>query len=797
MVMAGFALSCFGLLLFLWLAFGGPIPLKPKGYRFASASRRPTQLAQEADVRISGVSVGKVKTIDARHADGPLGRDDRDRRARTRRCRATRGRSCARRRCSARPTSSSRPARPAAPKLPEGGALPAAQVAPTVELDEIFRAFDAPTRDAFRDVDGSQLAVAIDGRGARRQRRARQARAVRRGREHAAADPQRPASRPCGASSPTRATVFDALSERDEQLRALIENSNRVFATTAARNRELAETFRVAADVRARVGADGRPAGGVRAQRPTRSSRSCARRRGELSPTLQEPGGARARPEGALPRPRPADRRVGARAARRSTRFLDELHPLLGGARRPLRQLNPILGFVGATTSASSPPSSPTSSPSTQATTGRSARTRVHYLRTINPSNPENLAVYPRRIGTNRPNPYQFPGAFDGARVRAAAVYETRHCGRGVPTLVTQPLPAGTRPTRPDADPDDPGPAADRAAGGPGRSDPTALIPAPLAANIQRFFYATTAGGSVAAPAVPPAAEVSLRPRGERDHVRVPAGRRRGPGRPGPEPPAAACEARLGTARRVGRWPIGRAGGRGAPARARGGRAAGRRGRGARAAARAERGDGHARRPGHASSPGDASACHQRFGDDAVYVARPRALSQLVADPDLDRVLGLEGCLVGQRARRAHAARRRDGPVRARWRATKPVQGRLRARARSSTRRSARSTTSSRRSSAARRRRPTGRRRRARKLARARADAAAGQAARRAGRAARATRSSCSDDARSSRCKYGLTRRPQLNDPSFVSRLVFDPSRAARNAEGALRLPVPDAATAR
>ena len=49
LVMAGFALSCFGLLLFLWLAFGGPIPLQPKGYRFnvafreaASSPRRPT-----------------------------------------------------------------------------------------------------------------------------------------------------------------------------------------------------------------------------------------------------------------------------------------------------------------------------------------------------------------------------------------------------------------------------------------------------------------------------------------------------------------------------------------------------------------------------------------------------------------------------------------------------------------------------------------------------------------------------------------------------------------------------------
>src|SRR5918912_2242284 len=63
LVMVGFALSCFGLLLFLWLAFGGPVPLKPKGYRFEVSFKEAGQLAQEADVRISGVSVGKVKAI--------------------------------------------------------------------------------------------------------------------------------------------------------------------------------------------------------------------------------------------------------------------------------------------------------------------------------------------------------------------------------------------------------------------------------------------------------------------------------------------------------------------------------------------------------------------------------------------------------------------------------------------------------------------------------------------------------------------------------------------------------------
>src|SRR3982751_1538035 len=62
--MVVFALSCFGLILFLWLAFGGPIPLKPKGYRFKTSFGEATQLSKEADVRISGVPVGTVKDIE-------------------------------------------------------------------------------------------------------------------------------------------------------------------------------------------------------------------------------------------------------------------------------------------------------------------------------------------------------------------------------------------------------------------------------------------------------------------------------------------------------------------------------------------------------------------------------------------------------------------------------------------------------------------------------------------------------------------------------------------------------------
>src|SRR5512145_3122933 len=63
LVAAGFTLSCFGLILFLWIAFGGPIPLKPESYRVTAYFPEATQLAQESDVRIGGVSVGKVKEI--------------------------------------------------------------------------------------------------------------------------------------------------------------------------------------------------------------------------------------------------------------------------------------------------------------------------------------------------------------------------------------------------------------------------------------------------------------------------------------------------------------------------------------------------------------------------------------------------------------------------------------------------------------------------------------------------------------------------------------------------------------
>src|SRR2546423_5634917 len=55
-----FALSVTGLLLFLWLSFGGTIPLGAKGYRVNVSFPSAQDLATQADVRIAGVTVGKV-----------------------------------------------------------------------------------------------------------------------------------------------------------------------------------------------------------------------------------------------------------------------------------------------------------------------------------------------------------------------------------------------------------------------------------------------------------------------------------------------------------------------------------------------------------------------------------------------------------------------------------------------------------------------------------------------------------------------------------------------------------------
>src|SRR3954447_9113651 len=240
LAMVIFALTCFGLLLFLWLAFGGPVPLKPKGYRFHTSFAEVGQLANQSDVRISGVPVGKVEAIEPDKQTGradvtiqldsdyaPLPAD---------------AKAILRQKTLLGETYVElTPGHASARPIPENGRLAASQVASTVELDEILNSFDKPTRARFQDWMQTQ-ARAIDGEG--------QNLSDALGNLGPFADDTATLvdilNRQSGAVSQLIANtgvVFGALNERDGQLTSLIRHADTVFATTAARDKELQESF--------------------------------------------------------------------------------------------------------------------------------------------------------------------------------------------------------------------------------------------------------------------------------------------------------------------------------------------------------------------------------------------------------------------------------------------------------------------------------------------------------------------------------------------------------------------------
>jgi len=114
-------------------------------------------------------------------------------------------------------------------------------------------------------------------------------------------------------------------------------------------------------------------------------------------------------------------------------KFLKELPPLLAAFDPVLRQVNPILDGLGNYKSELTAFFANTAA-ATGAYTIPKPGVQLHYLRTMNPINPENFAVYPIRIGTNRPNPYNFPRSFDNLP-QGMNSYETRQCGRGDPVI--------------------------------------------------------------------------------------------------------------------------------------------------------------------------------------------------------------------------------------------------------------------------------------------------------------------------------------------------------------------------
>ncbi|MGH2952706.1 MAG: MlaD family protein [Solirubrobacterales bacterium] len=428
LIAAAFALSCFALLLFLWLAFGGPVPLKPESYRFEVPFTEATQLAQESDVRISGVSVGKVKRIDLDDAGSAVATVELDTQyapipADTR---ATLRQKTLLGETYVELSSGSEDAG----SLPEGGALPAAQVAESVQLDEIFRTFDARTRAAFqtwmqgaagalrgRGADLSVALASLDDFAAEADRVLR------------VLDSQRLAVRGLVRDG---GEVFAALSERRGQLSGLVRNAAAVFETTARRDDDLRRAFTVLPtflrESRTTLGRLDRFAADT--DPLVTQLRPAAR---ELTPTLTATGDLAGELRGFFAGLREVEA-ASPRGFSALRELLDaDLPPLLERLDPFLTELTPILTGLGdyrrevaafvANTAAA-----------TNAVNDEGAGPRA-YLRTLAPLSPEVFNAWPSRPSSNRTNPYVAPGGYANLGAGLAS-FETAQCSAGIDSVL-------------------------------------------------------------------------------------------------------------------------------------------------------------------------------------------------------------------------------------------------------------------------------------------------------------------------------------------------------------------------
>jgi phospholipid/cholesterol/gamma-HCH transport system substrate-binding protein len=130
-----------------------------------------------------------------------------------------------------------------APTIPEGGFLRNSRVSHTVELDEIFRALDPRTRQAFQQWQQT-LSRGVRGRG----QDLNDALGTLPGFAADATDLLDVLNSQSGAVHQlfrNSAVVFRALSQDQQSLHDLIVNSGRVFDATAAQQRNLATTFSI------------------------------------------------------------------------------------------------------------------------------------------------------------------------------------------------------------------------------------------------------------------------------------------------------------------------------------------------------------------------------------------------------------------------------------------------------------------------------------------------------------------------------------------------------------------------
>jgi virulence factor Mce-like protein len=238
-----FALSCFGLLLFLWVSFGGPIPLKPEGYQFKVNVPEATQLGLEADVRMAGVTVGHVVKKDLASGSGNATTATIEMDPKFAPVRSNVKVILRQKTLLGETYLEMTPGTGGAPMLKDGAFLKSSRVKPSVQLDEIFQAFDPVTRQAWRDWQ-QDLAPAVKGRGQDLNDSIGNLPAFVTSGDQlmTVLDQENVGLRKLIANT---GVTFNALSQNEGQLRSLVTTGEQVFSATARQNKALAETFQI------------------------------------------------------------------------------------------------------------------------------------------------------------------------------------------------------------------------------------------------------------------------------------------------------------------------------------------------------------------------------------------------------------------------------------------------------------------------------------------------------------------------------------------------------------------------
>jgi virulence factor Mce-like protein len=409
-VAIAFTLSCIGLMIFTWTEFGGSVPFSPQGYQVHALFSETGLLVPNADVRISGVNVGKVTAVQARgvnsyvtldidHQYAPIPTDTQailrqktllgeayielstgNRRGRT---------------------------------LPDGGTIPASQVQHTEQLDQVLQSFNTQTQHDLQAVLNGTF-ESLNGRG-------------------------EDLNDAVGNLDPTltelsalvgvlnqqqgnvhslisnSATVLTTLGDRSADLQSLIEAGDQVLSSTATRNADLTSTVNALPPFLSQLnttlttlnGSLGFAKPSLAALEPVAPL---------LTPALHDVISLSG-PAIKLLKEAPGLLRDANRALPAITRFTDAFHPAVDAILPAAQQVAPIIAFMGlyhkelvAAMANLGADLQGLASANTAYQVGTAPAGEAHYLRAVIGVSDQTVYGQSVRSPSNRHNPYFSPG---------------------------------------------------------------------------------------------------------------------------------------------------------------------------------------------------------------------------------------------------------------------------------------------------------------------------------------------------------------------------------------------------